>query len=129
LKDGSAIKRSSPDEDLHQLRIQCKKLRYILEFFTSLFPPAEMKLAIKQLKRLQDNLGTFNDLSVQQEMLQQYLAGIRPGSKKSQQLAIAIGGLLTTLFHEQQKARKGFYKRFHQFSCEENQQLYTKLFN
>ena len=129
LKDGGAIKRSSPDEDLHRLRIQCKKLRYILEFFSSLFPPAKMILAIKQLKRLQDNLGTFNDLSVQQEMLQKYLAALRPGSKKNQQLATAIGGLLTNLHHEQQRVRKRFYSRFHQFSCEENQQLYTKLFN
>lgn len=129
LKDGSAIKRSSPDQDLHRLRIQCKKLRYIFEFFTSLFPPAKVKVAVKQLKRLQDNLGSFNDLSVQQEMLNQYVVGIKPGSKKNQHLATAIGGLLTTLYHEQQKIRQGFYARFKQFSSEENQQLYTQLFH
>ena len=129
MKDGGAIKRSSPDEDLHRLRIQCKKLRYTLEFFNSLFPAGKMKLAIKQLKQLQDNLGAFNDLSVQQNMLQEYLAGLRPGSRKNQQLAIAIGGLLTNLYHEQQRVREGFYARFHNFSCEENQQLYRKLFH
>lgn len=129
MKNGEAIKRSSPDEDLHRLRIQCKKLRYTLEFFASLFPAGKMKLAIKQLKRLQDNLGTFNDLSVQQDMLREYLSGLRPGSRRNQELAMAIGGLLTNLHHEQQRVRKGFYSRFHHFSCKENQLLYTKLFH
>ncbi len=128
MKDGSSIKRSSPDEDLHRLRIQCKKLRYTLEFFTSLFLADEINLAIKQLKKLQDNLGTFNDLSVQQDMLRDYLAGLRAGSRKNQDLSTAIGGLLTNLYHEQQRVRKGFFSRFHQFSCEENQALYAKLF-
>ena len=87
-----------------------------------------MKRAIKQLKRLQDNLGTFNDLSVQQDMLRKYLGGLRPGARKSQELATAIGGLLTNLHHEQQRVRQGFYDRFQQFSCKENRQLYTQLF-
>ena len=49
LKRGKAIKRSSPDEDLHRLRIQCKKLRYTLEFFSSLFPAAGIKQAVNCL--------------------------------------------------------------------------------
>jgi CHAD domain-containing protein len=129
MRSGSSIQRSSPDEDLHRLRIQCKKLRYTLEFFTSLFSAREIKLAIKQLKRLQDNLGTFNDLSVQQDMLREYLAGLKAGSRKNQDLAAAIGGLLTNLHHEQQRVRKGFFSRFHKFSCEDNQLLYAKLFH
>ena len=94
----------------------------------SLFPAGEIKMAIKQLKRLQDNLGTFNDLTVQQDMLRKYLAGLRPGSRTNQELATAIGGLLTNLHHEQQRVRKGFASRFHHFACEENQLLYRKLF-
>lgn len=128
MRNGNAIKAVSPDEDLHRLRIQCKKLRYTLEFFSSLFVAGEMKVAIKQLKRLQDNLGMFNDLSIQQDMLRKYLAGIKPGSRKNQELATAIGGLLTNLHHEHQRVRKSFASRFHHFSCEENQLLYVKLF-
>lgn len=129
MKMGSSIKGGSPDADLHRLRIRCKKLRYVLEFFTSLFPAGEMDLAVKQLKKLQDNLGTFNDLSVQQEMLREYLAGLRPGSRKNQDLAAAIGGLLTDLYHEQQRVRGEFTTRFEHFSSAENQFLYTKLFH
>ena len=56
----------SPDEALHRLRIDAKKLRYLLEFFRALYPPKEIGAVVGALKSLQDNLGDFNDLSVQQ---------------------------------------------------------------
>jgi len=128
LKDGRAIDPSSSDEKMHRLRIQCKKLRYSLEFFASLFPPDDIRIVIGQLKKLQNNLGAFNDLSVQQEMLHQYLARLRPGSGRNQQLASAIGGLLTSLHHEQQRVREAFFPKFRRFSRSENTELYKKLF-
>ncbi|MEA1999046.1 MAG: CHAD domain-containing protein, partial [Euryarchaeota archaeon] len=36
MKDGGKIDTKTPDEKLHNLRIQCKKLRYLMEFFASL---------------------------------------------------------------------------------------------
>ena len=129
LKDGLAIGADSPDEDLHRLRIQGKKLRYSLEFFRSLFPEQEMDTVIRQLKRLQNNLGDFNDLSVQQEMLTRYLRGLRPGSRKNMELAAAIGGLLTNLFHEQHRVRERFGKTFARFSSRKNVALFKKLFH
>lgn len=128
LKRGKSIRHGSSAEELHRLRIQCKKLRYSLEFFTSLFPAAEIEPAVKQLKKLQDNLGTFNDLSVQQEVVRQYLSGLRAGSRKSLDLATALGGLLTDLHHQRQSARKGFSAKFHHFAGEENLLRYEKLF-
>ncbi len=128
LKDGRAIDQSSSDENMHRLRIQCKKLRYSLEFFASLFPPADIRIVVGQLKKLQNNLGAFNDLSVQQEMLHQYLARLRPGSGRNQQLAAAIGGLLASLHHEQQQVREDFFPKFRRFSRPENTELYKKLF-
>ncbi|GBE13736.1 MAG TPA: CHAD domain-containing protein [Desulfobacteraceae bacterium] len=128
LNDGKAIKPSSSDKKMHRLRIHCKKLRYSLEFFASLFPPADIRTVINQLKKLQNNLGAFNDLSVQQEMLHQYLARLRPGSGRNQQLASAIGGLLTSLHHEQQQVREAFFSKFRRFARSENTGLYKKLF-
>ena len=77
IKKGNRISATTPDESLHELRIDCKKLRYLLEFFSSLFPDDQMKMLIKQLKQLQDNLGDFNDLSVQQDFLTGYLETIK----------------------------------------------------
>jgi len=129
LRDGKAINPESPDEELHRLRIQGKKLRYSLEFFNSLFPEQEMKKLIKQLKLLQNNLGDFNDLSVQQEMLQHYLAAIKPGTVKSKKLSAAIGGLVTNLYHQHIRVRTHFEETFARFSAKKNLALYRKLFD
>jgi len=129
LKSGKKITPETPDEKLHRLRIQGKKLRYSLEFFASLFPKKEIKHVIKQLKRLQDNLGDFNDLSVQQDMLHQYLRELRPGSRKNFELATAIGGLLTNLYHEQCLVRKKFTTTFSRFSSRKTVVQFKKLFN
>lgn len=128
IKKGRAIHAESPDERLHQLRIQCKKLRYSLEFFTSLFPEKEMARVIRQLKKLQNLLGDFNDLSVQQEMLDEYLRTIRTGSKKSVRLAAALGGLQTVLGREKKEVRERFETVFGHFSCSKYQHLFAKLF-
>jgi CHAD domain-containing protein len=128
LRDGRAIHPQAADEELHRLRIQGKKLRYCLEFFSSLYPEQKVKQLIKQLKLLQNNLGLFNDLSVQQEMLNQYLHALKPGTIKSKKLSAAIGGLLTNLYHEQQRVRTRFEKTFARFASEENLELYRSLF-
>lgn len=128
LKDGLAIHENTPDESIHQLRIQGKKLRYAIEFFSSLFPQKEMAVVIKQLKRLQNNLGDFNDLSVQQDMLSDHLAAMRPGSRRKQELAAALGGLMSNLHQEQLAVRDKFASTFARFSTEKNVQLFNRLF-
>ena len=129
IKDGMQITSTTPDEKIHRLRIQGKKLRYSLEFFASLFPEDEINRVVKQLKRLQNNLGDFNDLSVQQDMLHRYLDGLRPGSRKNFELATAIGGLLTNLYHEHCRVRKNFISTFNRFNSKKNVALFRKLFS
>ena len=125
---GSQIKDDSPAAELHQLRIECKKLRYLLEFFASLFPKQEISLLIKQLKKLQDNLGDFNDLSVQQKSLKKYLESISSENSDSQKTASAIGGLIASLYQQQQNVRNAFAQTFAEFSGQDNEKIYQKLF-
>jgi CHAD domain-containing protein len=58
-----------PIDTLHALRIDCKYLRYILEFSLDLIGDDGQQL-IQQIKQLQDQLGDLNDAAVAQEMLQ-----------------------------------------------------------
>lgn len=46
---------------IHQLRIEGKKLRYALEIFTAVFPPAELAACRDALEQLQETLGEFTD--------------------------------------------------------------------
>ena len=69
VKMGRAIDDDSPAEDLHELRKVGKELRYLLEFFSSLYPADVVKPFIKTLKGLQDQLGRFQDREVQANAL------------------------------------------------------------
>jgi CHAD domain-containing protein len=60
--------RPIPAETLHQLRIQCKFLRYNLEFAQPLLGPSGAHL-IGALKKVQEELGDLNDAAVSQRML------------------------------------------------------------
>jgi len=64
------ISSESSAESLHLLRKSCKKLRYLLEFFRSLFPHRKIDRLLASLKRIQDQLGLSQDLSVQQHTVQ-----------------------------------------------------------
>lgn len=95
--DGCAIDSSTPDDVVHELRIECKKLRYLLELFAELYPKKQLKELVNHLKGLQDNLGRFNDFSVQQEFLLHYNCG---KTVSTEQLA-AIHGLTAVLYNKQ----------------------------
>lgn len=57
-----------PATTLHQLRIECKYLRYLLEFTRHLLGPPGEQL-IETLKQLQEHLGDLNDAAVSQAKL------------------------------------------------------------
>ena len=46
---------------LHELRKDCKRLRYAAEFFLPLFPEKPARHFVKRLSALQEELGTLND--------------------------------------------------------------------
>ena len=73
LDDGSDIE-SLDSEALHQLRIDCKKLRYAAEFFAPLYGDL-MKDFIGHLKSLQDLLGTLHDTAVMPEPAERPVKG------------------------------------------------------
>src|SRR5512143_3286624 len=72
LATGSHVDQESPKE-MHQLRIECKKLRYAAEFFNSLFKTMEEFIA--HLKSLQDLLGIMHDVAVMHDLLEDLLKG------------------------------------------------------
>jgi triphosphatase len=62
-KLGDTIRYLSPD-DLHELRIRIKKLRYAADFFRALRQGERTKLYLLALKDLQQVLGTMHDATV-----------------------------------------------------------------
>lgn len=72
LEVGADMDRDDPLQ-LHQLRIECKRLRYATEFFSPVIPGLDD--FIDQLKGLQDPLGVLHDVSVMGSLLKDLLAG------------------------------------------------------
>ena len=128
VSDGEKIDESTPDSELHQLRIECKKLRYLMEFFSSLFPPRKIKILIAQLKRLQDNLGDFNDLCVQEEYLLNIAEEWPTIKNKSKKVLVAIGNLVGTLDREKKMVKDAFAKTFTEYASKKNKGLFQELF-
>jgi CHAD domain-containing protein len=56
-----ADRRLEDAADIHQLRIEGKKLRYALEIFAPVFPAAERSACHDALENLQETLGEFTD--------------------------------------------------------------------
>jgi len=127
-KMGNSILENAEDEKLHRLRIECKKLRYLLEFFTNLYPEAEVKALIKQLKKLQDNLGEFNDLTVQSDYLLSLSDEISPASGKINRTQAAIGALIGTLNRDKQDVKEKFSETFSEFTSPINRSQFRDLF-
>ena len=125
-KEGMAITPDTPDEAVHELRIECKKLRYLLELFASLYRPEDLKAILKRLRGLQNVLGDFNDYSVQTESMLAYLNSAKNLEKES---AAAVGGLIAVLNDRQLQARSHVTERFLQFSDGKMSERFKQLFN
>jgi len=128
IAKGREIGQKTADKYLHKLRIACKKLRYLLEFFASLFPKEKIDILIKQLKLLQDNLGDFNDLSIQQSFLKSFLEQLTDNDLKLRDTCAAIGALIGKLNDKQEMVRREFSQQFDQFASEGNIKLAESLF-
>ena len=109
LDDGSEIE-SLDSEALHQLRIDCKKLRYAAEFFAP-FYGKPMKDFAGHLKSLQDLLGTLHDMAVMPDLHKDLLKG-----KKNRDLTHYARRLVKKRGKQAKAIRKALNKSWGAFS-------------
>jgi CHAD domain-containing protein len=121
IRDGSAISPASPPESLHDLRKRCKELRYLLEFFASLYDPAEHWQAVRELKALQDCLGEFQDTQVQREEIRAFAAQMMEERAAPAATLLAMGEIAAGLAARQRQARVEFAGRFRDFASKPSQ--------
>ncbi len=126
-KMAAAITPTAAEEELHRLRIEGKKLRYLLEFFSSLYPKGELELLLEPLKKLQDHLGTLNDLAIQQTRLLRHVQE-QQGRRSQPEMTAAIGALVAVL-HQQQVQLSGTTAHIiNAFLTSDNKKRFRKLF-
>ncbi|MFP4407305.1 MAG: CHAD domain-containing protein [Spirochaetaceae bacterium] len=103
------------DTQFHELRVECKKLRYLLEIFGSLYPSEELQPVVKRLKKVQDVLGAQQDLAVQQELLIEIL---ETWGADGAAVSAAIGGVLADFSRRSPKLRKRLKPELRRFRRE-----------
>ena len=127
VKMGNAIDDDSPHEALHDLRKKGKELRYLLEFFASLYPPEVVKPMVATLKALQDVLGRFQDREVQADLLRALGADIAAMEGGAAAL-MAMGVLVERLTEQQARARAQFDASFAQFAAKPQRRIVKAAF-
>jgi len=127
VKMGRAIDRDSPHEALHDLRKKGKELRYLLEFFASLYPDEVVKPMVVTLKGLQDVLGRFQDREVQADLLRALgddIAAMEGGAAA----LMAMGVLVERLTEQQEQARAEFDASFERFAAKPQRRIVADVF-
>jgi CHAD domain-containing protein len=119
----------TPDETIHALRIQCKKLRYLIESAQPLFDAKQVKKLLKTLKGLQEHLGSFNDQSVQQATLAECLDRYPGTGTKAKALAESIGALTAMLYRKQLAERRMIIENLSRFYSPDTQGAFNALFD
>ena len=128
LNDGRSIGESTADEKLHELRIDCKRLRYLFEFFRPVYG-GSLSVFIKRLKHLQDVLGEFQDACVATDRLRQYAESTPLGNESRGEL-LALGQLINTQYQEAGNKRADFGRVWKKFDRKgERKKLISTLEN
>jgi CHAD domain-containing protein len=121
--DALILNGEEADSAMHRLRIQGKKFRYLIEFFRSLFCEEATVRLLKEMKGLQDDLGDFNDMSVQIDRFIQDLSLLSKNSPIYESLA----GLVEALDARKKRLRKRCLKRCKTFHEKEKPELLKEM--
>ena len=126
LSRGRPITPASPAEELHELRKDAKRLRYLLECFGGLLPASRRKPFVQRLKALQDNLGEHQDTEVHTAQLKTMSQELHAGGAGAGTL-IAMGRLTEIFEHRRQRARAEFAARFDAYDTKQTARVLDEL--
>ncbi|WP_353662908.1 CHAD domain-containing protein [Hydrogenimonas sp. SS33] len=113
LKRGAAVGRHSPAHTYHEVRIEVKKLRYLMEFFASILEEEAYGVMLKRLKTIQTILGEHQDLDVQRAHLKTFTELPELHDKETKK---AIDALRSAMGKLEEKKRAEFRDHFSRFA-------------
>ena len=91
-------------EQLHELRLRIKRLRYTYEIFRSCIDEQHFSRVYKAAKSVQDELGAMNDL----HELHERVAAIRDAGSAPEQIRRSLDSFARTLDTEREQAKDRF---------------------
>ena len=125
MDDGRRIEADTPAAEVHNLRKDAKRLRYLIECFASLLPESPQKVFVQRLKELQDNLGEHQDAAVHVAELRAISSELhRVGASPATMLA--IGQLTERLDERRVAARIAFAERFGKYDTKATHRAFAE---
>jgi CHAD domain-containing protein len=124
---GRALSKESALDEFHEVRIDGKKLRYLLELFRSAYSSVDLGPTIRTLKALQDCLGDLNDARVQEEALRLLAPRVAAEGGPATGTLLVIGRLIERSEVARARARRRYERRFAALDSKENRRLLRSL--
>ena len=115
----------TPAEQVHDLRKDAKKLRYLFECFGGLLADAPRKTFVRRLKALQDNLGEHQDAQVHVAELRAISHQLHEQGAQADTM-LAIGQLAERLEQQRVAARAEFTERFEAYDTNETERAFKE---
>lgn len=128
VRRGARIKPGSPASDYHQLRKTSKKLRYLMEYFQGLYPKNDIRPLIKEVNKLQDNLGEHQDLEVHIASLTAYESELQTQSDAVTGPFTAIERICHKFEKRKLQLRREFQAQLDEFSAKAYKNRFKSLF-
>ncbi|MBO0889532.1 MAG: CHAD domain-containing protein [Acidothermales bacterium] len=107
-KRAGRLTHASPPGDVHDLRKRAKELRYLLEAFGPVYADGGVRRTVRELKRLQDVLGAYQDAEVQ-------LTAVRDYASREAPAPAALADLVAVLETRRERARSDLVARLDGF--------------
>ena len=115
---------------MHALHIDFKKLRYLMEFFASLFPKQEIDTLVGQLEDSYRMISAHSTICRSNEPTCYISPKFSPaGDAQGKMGLVAIGFLVEKLASGQQEFEAAVCQAFAQFAAAPNRKLFRQLFD
>jgi len=115
----AALDAAPPAAELHALRIECKKMRYVLDATRRLLEPRAAAAVLGALKRLQSELGEINDAHVQRGVLEAAVGHLVAAGRAPPATLLAVGRFAERLAAREATSRAAVAARFDELASPE----------
>jgi CHAD domain-containing protein len=123
---GVTVGDHTPADQVHRVRIDAKKLRYLIDVTPAFSDHPDLACVLDALKRLQRALGDFNDADVQQRLLLE--CGRALGPTASASALMTLGRLAEQCRQRQQGMRADVVERLTRFGSRDVRRACRRAF-
>jgi CHAD domain-containing protein len=123
------VRNDTPAHKLHQIRIDAKELRYLIDAAASLYDPEDLAIVLHALRRLLSILGEFNDARMQASWLRQYAGGLNETERDVTLVRQAAEALADLTDRRTEKLRKPANQQLLRFGESATRVAFERVFH